>query len=193
LAATVSGNPFMIYFGQETGENGMDEEGFSGRNGRTTIFDYWKVNSVDRWINDHNFDGGNLTAEQKKLRAAYCKLLSLAKNDEVINSKGFYDLMWYNRENPHFDSNRQYACMRFSDTMCYLVVVNFSEKDVSIRLRIPEHAFEVTNMGTRGYFKGKDLLHGKTKVQFPSAVAVNGGLGMKISAKAGVVIPLCNK
>ena len=193
LAATVSGNPFMIYFGQETGENGMDEEGFSGRNGRTTIFDYWKVNSVDNWINDHNFDGGNLTAEQKKLRAAYCKLLSLAKNDEVINSKGFYDLMWYNRENPHFDSNRQYACMRFSDTMCYLVVVNFSEKDVSIRLRIPEHAFEVTNMGTRGYFKGKDLLHGKTKVQFPSAVAVNGGLGMKISAKAGVVIPLCNK
>ena len=31
-------NPMMIYFGQELGERGMDSEGFSGRDGRTTIF-----------------------------------------------------------------------------------------------------------------------------------------------------------
>ena len=29
-------NPMMIYFGQEFGELGMDSEGFSGRDGRTT-------------------------------------------------------------------------------------------------------------------------------------------------------------
>ena len=34
-------NPFMLYAGQEYGERGMDEEGFSGKDGRTTIFDYW--------------------------------------------------------------------------------------------------------------------------------------------------------
>ena len=33
----------MIYFGQEFGEPGMDSEGFSGRDGRTTIFDYWSI------------------------------------------------------------------------------------------------------------------------------------------------------
>lgn len=38
-------NPFMLYFGQEWGERGMDSEGFSGHDGRTTIFDYW---SLDR-------------------------------------------------------------------------------------------------------------------------------------------------
>ncbi len=193
LAATVYRNPFMLYFGQEIGERGMDEEGFSGRDGRTTIFDYWKVSSVDNWINDHKFDGGKLSKEQQELREAYRKLLILAKNDEVINSKGFYDLMWFNRNNPHFDSKKQYAFLRYSDSGCYLVVVNFSDRNAEIKLRIPEHAFENTNMGTRGYFKGKDLLHGKTKVQFPMAVAVNGGLGMKICAKSGVVIPLCNK
>ncbi len=32
--------PFMIYFGEEVGERGMDEEGFSGQDGRTTIFDW---------------------------------------------------------------------------------------------------------------------------------------------------------
>ena len=34
-------NPFMLYSGQEFGERGMDKEGFSGVDGRTTIFDYW--------------------------------------------------------------------------------------------------------------------------------------------------------
>ncbi|NPA35548.1 MAG: alpha-amylase [Chlorobi bacterium] len=192
LAATVYKNPFMLYFGQETGERGMDEEGFSGRDGRTTIFDYWKVSSVDAWVNEHRFDGGKLIPEQKELREQYQKLLILAKNDEVLNSKGFYDLMWYNSDNPEFDSSRQYACLRFSGSECYLVVVNFSDEEKSLRLRIPEHAFEVTNMGTKGYFKGKDILKGKTKVQFPSAVAVNGGLGMRMDAKTGVIIPLCN-
>jgi len=41
-------SPFMIYFGEEIGECGMDEEGFSGRDGRTTIFDWWSVSSVRR-------------------------------------------------------------------------------------------------------------------------------------------------
>jgi len=193
LAAAVYSNPFMIYAGQETGERGMDEEGFSGPDGRTTIFDYWRVSSIDNWINGHKFDGGKLTPEQKDLRDSYSKLLSMIKADEVINSKGFYDLMWYNKDNPHFDSRKQYACLRFSDTKCYLIVVNFSGEDAELRLRIPPHAFEVTNMGTRGYFKGKDMLHGRSKVQFPSAVAVNGGLGIKICAKNGVIIPLCNR
>jgi len=193
LAATVYRNPFMLYFGQETGEKGMDEEGFSGRDGRTTIFDYWKVDSVDRWINGHNFDGGRLTDEEKELRESYGRLLMLAKDDEVINSKGFYDLMWYNRDNSRFDSSKQYAFLRYSGSECYLVVVNFSDEDADIRLRIPEHAFEITGMGTKGYFKGKDLLNGKTKVQFPMAVAVNSGLGLNIAAKSGVVIPLCKK
>ena len=36
----------MIYFGQEYGERGMDAEGFSGQDGRTTIFDYWSLDSM---------------------------------------------------------------------------------------------------------------------------------------------------
>ena len=34
--------PFMLYFGQEVGEAGMLEEGFSGKDGRTSICgSYW--------------------------------------------------------------------------------------------------------------------------------------------------------
>ena len=40
--------PFMIYFGEEIGERGMDAEGFSGKDGRTTIFDWWSISSIQR-------------------------------------------------------------------------------------------------------------------------------------------------
>ncbi len=193
LSTTVYNNPFMLYSGQETGEKGMDEEGYSGRDGRTTIFDYWRIPSLDNWINNRKYDGGALDSEQSNLRDSYCKLLTLVENDEVLNSKGFYDLMWYNNENQYFDSSKQYAFLRYSEKECYLVVVNFRDEDVDIRLKIPQHAFETSGMGTKGYFKGKDLLWGNVKVQFPTAVAVNGGVGMKICANNGVIIPLCKK
>lgn len=41
VSALISSTPIMTYFGQELGERGMDAEGFSGLDGRTTIFDYW--------------------------------------------------------------------------------------------------------------------------------------------------------
>ena len=43
-------NPLMIYAGQEIGEKGMDAEGFSGKDGRTTIFDYWSVPSLHKFV-----------------------------------------------------------------------------------------------------------------------------------------------
>lgn len=190
LAATICDNPFMLYFGQETGEKGMDEEGFSGVDGRTTIFDYWKVTSFDNWVNKRKFDGKALTPEQSSLREKYSKLLSLVKQDEVFNAVGFYDLMWYNTGNRHFDSSSFYAFLRHTKEKWYLIVINFSGKDADIRVRIPEHAFDTTGMAKNGYFKGRNLLNNKIKIQFPAAVAINGGVGMKIDANSGVIFPL---
>ena len=68
VSACMNTNPMMIYFGQEFGELGMDSEGFSGRDGRTTIFDYWSVDTIRRWRNGGKFDGKMLTEDQKHLR-----------------------------------------------------------------------------------------------------------------------------
>ena len=54
----------------------MDDEGFSGRDGRTTIFDYWSLASLRNWITEGAFDGGKLTAEQRQLREVPLKLSS---------------------------------------------------------------------------------------------------------------------
>lgn len=70
----------------------MDDEGFSGRDGRTTIFDYWSLASLRNWINDGSFDGGKLTAGQRQLRETYAKILNISKSEPVITEGVFYDL-----------------------------------------------------------------------------------------------------
>ena len=71
--ALMRSNPFMVYAGQEYGERGMDQEGFSGRDGRTTIFDYWTVPSLYRAHVSHS-----LTDDEKALASLYDKVLNIA-------------------------------------------------------------------------------------------------------------------
>ena len=46
VSTLMNASPIMVYAGQELGENAHEAEGFSGFDGRTTIFDYWKVESL---------------------------------------------------------------------------------------------------------------------------------------------------
>ena len=81
----------MIYFGQEFGELGMDSEGFSGRDGRTTIFDYWSVDTIRRWRNGGKFDGKMMTDNQKHLYAIYQRILTLCNEEKAISQGDFFD------------------------------------------------------------------------------------------------------
>ena len=59
VSTLLTNSPVMVYNGQELGERGMEAEGFSGLDGRTTIFDYWSVDTLRRWCNGGNFDVKN--------------------------------------------------------------------------------------------------------------------------------------
>ncbi len=85
--------PMMVYFGQELGESGMDAEGYSGTDGRTTIFDYWSVASVRRWLGK-NSSTGAITAGQKKLREHYRRILNIANAEKAVSLGAFFDLMY---------------------------------------------------------------------------------------------------
>ena len=93
-AATLNSGPLMIYFGQELGERGMDKEGYSGSDGRTTIFDYWSLPVYNSWVNKGAFDGALLTDEQKQLRAFYQKLFELRIQNEALRNGEFLYVMW---------------------------------------------------------------------------------------------------
>ena len=46
LLALATSSPLLLYGGQEYGEQGVECEGYSGYDGRTTIFDYWSIPSL---------------------------------------------------------------------------------------------------------------------------------------------------
>ena len=126
-------NPFMVYAGQEYGERGMDEEGFSGRDGRTTIFDYWTIPSLHR-----AYVSGTLTTDERNLSRRYDRILEIASSETAVGEGEFFDLMYVNE---HL-AQKQYAFLRKAGQEMLLVVVNFSSEDVICKVRIPDHAFD---------------------------------------------------
>lgn len=161
VATTMNINPVMIYFGQELGEQGMDKEGFSGIDGRTTIFDYWSVNSIRNWRNKGAFGNKGLDADQIKLRKFHTQLIQIAKSEESIKSGKFFDLMYANYNNPEFDPTRQYAYLRSDKKEFVLVIVNFDSKKVNLSVQIPYHAFEYMSIEPQRIKKAKELFSKK--------------------------------
>ena len=161
VAAAMNTNPVMIYAGQELGERGMDEEGFSGRDGRTTIFDYWTVASIRDWRNNGVFDGAKLTDEQRALRDAYIKLLNLCRTELAINEGKFFDLMFANYYNDSFNCDRLYVFFRHLGSDILLVCVNFGSEAAATGVNIPAYAFEYIGIEAGNSHVMTDLLTGE--------------------------------
>lgn len=164
VSAAMNTNPVMIYSGQELGERGMDAEGFSGRDGRTTIFDYWSVESLRNWNNNGLFDGAKLTPAERSLREVYAKLLNVVRSEPVIVEGAFYDLMYANSGNPYFNPNRQYAFLRKWKNEVLLVVVNFDRADQCVWVNIPVEAFKALDFEDNKPAELTDLLTGETTI-----------------------------
>ena len=144
-------NPFMLYAGQEYGEQGMDEEGFSGKDGRTTIFDYWCVDTLAR------AEQQKLTKVEKALKAMYDKVLNIARSEKSVAEGASFDLMYVNQQ-----YQRQYAFLRKADSEVLLVVANFDEESADMDVRIPSHAFDYLQIKEKNAI-ATDLLSGKKK------------------------------
>ena len=190
VAATISRGPVMIYFGQELGERGMDDEGFSGRDGRTTIFDYWTVNSIYRWRNGGTFDGRQLTPQEVELQSFYSTLLNLCSKEKAIREGDFFDLMYANPKSDSFNPRTNYAYLRRAGKEVLLCVANFDGTDAVLDIHIPDHVFELYQFSGQKKVTATDLLTGeKQAISFcaeqPSQVKVpaNSGVILKLKVK----------
>lgn len=145
--------PFMIYFGEEVGERGMDEEGFSGCDGRTTIFDWWSIGSIRRLrklISSGAYRSssvaelvkGGLQKEEAETFLRFSKAIRFAAEDEAIGKGTTYDLCYCNLSSDGFDKNRHYIFLRDYEEHTLLVAANFSRNGSAMKIVIPEHAFD---------------------------------------------------
>lgn len=155
VSALFQRNPVMIYAGQEFGERGMDSEGFSGVDGRSTIFDYWSVDAIRKGF----FERSELSAEQLQLEKDYRTILNICNSEKAVSEGKTFDLMYANEANEDFDSNKMFAFLRSFGNTTLLVVANFSEAEAHVRVNIPAHAFDYMEL-TEGKKDMVDLLSG---------------------------------
>lgn len=158
VAACLGNNPLMIYFGQELGERGMDTEGFSGRDGRTSIFDYWTIDSIRRWRNKDRFDNRQLTPREVSLQQFYSRLLNLCNSEAVLREGDMYDLMYANLRNDGFNPGKQFVFVRHLRGEVILVIANFDDMDAQVEINLPKHLFEFLNLPETTNVKAEELL-----------------------------------
>lgn len=176
VCALLNKCPFMLYAGQEFGERGMDAEGFSGVDGRTTIFDYWCVDTLRRGY----FDRSQLHEDERLLEEAYRMILTLANRERAVSDGECYDLMYVNQ---HI-AGRQFAFLRKSGDETLLVVANFDDREAVFDINIPRHAFDFLKMA-EGERNATDLLTGKP---MRLALGTDTPVNMAIPPSGGVVL-----
>lgn len=174
--------PFMLYFGQEFGEKGMLQEGFSGLDGRTSIFDYCSAPSVVRYlksllnrsfgekkpVSETDAKKNELEEKEYVLYLKYIKLLSIAMGEEAIKNGYTYDLEYANESSPGFDPVCHFAFARRSRKTIdnytvrdelILIAVDFSQTARNLPVILPKHLFDVWNIPA-GNYEAVGLLDG---------------------------------
>nr|WP_041341910.1 alpha-amylase family protein [Runella slithyformis] len=162
VSATLHSGPLMLYFGQEVGVTPTVAEGFSGDDGRTTMFDYWGVPEYQAWVNGGKFDGGKLNEEQKKLRGFYADLLALVNGSDAVRNGAFYDLQYANNNGQRagYNAAKHYAYLRHTDKQKLLIVCNFDlQNGMQTTVSIPAHAWETMGLSPTGKYSLKEIFH----------------------------------
>lgn len=150
VSAMMHQGPVMIYNGQELGEQGDKMAGFSGDDGRTTIFDYWNMPEVQRWNNGGAFNNTKLTKAHSQLRKAYSEILNFCSASSAISNGEFYDLMWINK---HLKEKKLYAFIRHNVNENLLVLASFNNNPVTEKLNISTHVLKATGMEEMEHIK----------------------------------------
>ena len=183
-------NPFMLYSGQEFGEKGMDKEGFSGRDGRTTIFDYWSPETLAHaYQKPGSAEAHQQSVDSKALAAHYRQLIRLANEERAIREGDTFDLMYVNPQSDHFDPRSHFAFLRKKGGEVLLIVLNFSQEAHELGVCIPGHAFDFFHL-TEEEVQTTELMSGnKKQVElkkdgiFPVSVSANGVSIYKFNVK----------
>lgn len=184
----------MLYNGQEVGEPAAGAEGFGGDDARTSIFDYWSMPELVKWVNDHQYDGARLSAQQKSLRSFYSRLINLVGEPAFRDGK-FFGLNPANRDNPDFgrlpgeeaSGHWLYAFLRYDPAtpQRFLVVANLHPTIAlrDVRVLLPPNALRFLDLSDQ-------LAHPKLKlIEWLSEQSIGIRLTNAEAVSRGIPIP----
>lgn len=140
---------FMLYFGQEVGENAAE----SG-NGRTSIFDRTRPAAISS-LYDYVVEDKQLSGRELKILNKYKSMLAYAKIPTFSRGK-CWDLCYCNESSEGFNPDKHFAFLRYDDSSAYLVVCNFSDSSAELRINIPEELREICRRSSKSVKIGAD-------------------------------------
>lgn len=147
-----SSGAVMLLNGQEVGEPGDGDKGFSTNDGRTTIFDYWCMPEFAKWVNNHQYNDQHLSQEQIALKRFLADLLNLSQ-DRSIRGSGYWSLHYYNRPRNFTDCpDGLYSFARFEpgDRRLLIVVANMKgDRNASGTIRVPSELSKLAGLKQR--------------------------------------------
>jgi glycosidase len=188
VSATISTSPTLIYFAQELGETAAEDAGF-GKATRTTIFDYFGVPSLQRWMNNGKFDGGQSTAEEKELRDFYQRLLNLTISQPAFSGK-YFDLHSANIENTEGYSNRIISYARYSSSQRLIIAASFDkENKAAFSLKIPEELIREWKLKP-GSVSVTDLLYQNVQTELTINENGAGTIDIELSPLGSFILEL---
>lgn len=171
VSTTLSTSPTMIYFGQEVGEPGRENAGF-GSATRTSIFDYIGVPNHQRWVNNKEYDGGQLSEKETNLRDFYKRLLNFSVNSSALMGE-YKEIHYYNREHTDNYNHRVFSFARWSDEEKLMIISNFdSNKSYEFELKVPEEVIKTWKLSD-GNYPVTDMLYG----QYSTDLKIVNGIG----------------
>ena len=191
----LSRGPLMLYNGQEVGEPGAGVEGFGRDDARTSIFDYWSMPELVKWVMGHEYDGSGLSQDQKTLRSAYARLIN-AVAKPAFRDGTFIPLNRANRENPSYGriSGEQpsghwlYGFLRYDPRANerVLALVNLHPIEVmhDLRITFPTEVVNTLGLGSHDsatQFILRDLLLETGSFSSDSSIAEAKAKGIRIS------------
>lgn len=188
----ISRGPVLLYSGQEVGEPAEGAEGFGADDARTTIFDYWSMPELVKWVNEHRYDGGRLSPEQKELRAFYARLLTLI-GEPAFRDGGFFGLNPANIPNALYgrppgdlaSGHWLYSYLRY-DTATgqrFLVLVNLHRQQTfqKIGLWLPPEALRFLQIPANSAWELRDRLNNDAGESITAEFPNENGVMLQIS------------
>lgn len=140
---------FMLYFGQEVGENAEESD-----NGRTSIFDMTHPAAINA-LHDYIVDDKPLGERELKFLNKYKAMLAYAKIPTFSKGK-CWDLCYCNEQSEGFNADKHFAFLRYDDSSVWLVVCNFSDSNADIRINIPEEFRQICGRSAKSVSVGPD-------------------------------------
>ena len=145
VTSTLHDGPLMIYMGQEFGEKANEIEGYNEADDRSSMFDFWRVETHQRWMNGGKFDGALLTPAEKEIDQFYQQLFKFVHTSDAVQYGAFFDLQY--AQDASYDAKKLYAYLRYTDSEKLLIVTNFDSKHGhEVNLQIPTLALDMMHV-----------------------------------------------